>query len=144
MVTFSTSLASVKETHRSPMDSTHKGQSRGALMFSSISVFDVFFDRRLNERSSKQLRRRWFQTISHWLWRQCNGNVCLVDPLSVTQIQVHNSSFSKTILLAGKIIPKAIIQYQRNVKEIYKEVRCLHHFNFCFQNTSRANSWQCS
>ena len=32
---------------------------------------DVFFDRRLNKWLSKP-RRRWFETLSHSFWRQCN------------------------------------------------------------------------
>ena len=35
--------------------------------------FDVFFDLRLNKRLSKQSRGWWFQTLSHPLWRHCNG-----------------------------------------------------------------------
>ena len=35
--------------------------------------FDVFFDRCLNKRSSKQSRRRWLATSSLSLWRHCNG-----------------------------------------------------------------------
>ena len=31
--------------------------------------FDVFFHLRLNKRLSKQLRRRWFETLSSPLWR---------------------------------------------------------------------------
>ena len=34
--------------------------------------FDVFFDLRLNKRSLKQSRRRWFETASRPLWRHCN------------------------------------------------------------------------
>ena len=34
--------------------------------------FDVFFDLRLNKRSSKQSRGSWFETSSHSLWRHCN------------------------------------------------------------------------
>ena len=34
--------------------------------------FDVFFDLRLNKMLSKQSRRRWFETLLRWLWRQCN------------------------------------------------------------------------
>ena len=34
--------------------------------------FGVFFDLRLNKRLSKQSRRRWFETPSRLLWRQCN------------------------------------------------------------------------
>ena len=35
--------------------------------------FHVFFDLRLNKRLSKQWRRRWFETLSHLLWRQNNA-----------------------------------------------------------------------
>ena len=35
--------------------------------------FDVLFDMWLNKRLSKQSRRRWFETSSRLIWRQCNG-----------------------------------------------------------------------
>ena len=35
--------------------------------------FDVFFDRRLNNRLSKQSWGWWFETLSRPLWRHCNG-----------------------------------------------------------------------
>ena len=50
--------------HRSPLNSPHKGQWRGALMFSLISA--------LNKRLSKQLWGWWFETPSRSLWRHCN------------------------------------------------------------------------
>ena len=34
--------------------------------------FDIFFDLRLNKRSSKQSWGWWFDTLSHPLWRHCN------------------------------------------------------------------------
>ena len=34
--------------------------------------FDVFFDRRLNKRLSKQSWGWWFETLSRPLWRHCN------------------------------------------------------------------------
>ena len=37
--------------------------------------FNVFFDLWLNKRSSKQARRRWFETPSRSLWCHCNDNV---------------------------------------------------------------------
>ena len=37
--------------------------------------FDVFFDLRLDKRNRKQLKRLWFQTQSHSLWRRCNGRI---------------------------------------------------------------------
>ena len=57
----------VRGTHRRPVDSPHKGQWRGALVFS----YD-FFDVRLNKGLSKQSRRRWFKTPSRSIWHQCN------------------------------------------------------------------------
>ena len=49
--------------HRSPVNSPHTDQWRGALMFSLIC---------LNKRLSKQSRRRWFETPSRSLWHHCN------------------------------------------------------------------------
>ena len=54
----------VRGIHRSPMNSPHKGQWRGALMFSLTCVW--------TKRLSKQSRRRWFETPSHSLWHYCN------------------------------------------------------------------------
>ena len=51
--------------HRSPVFSPHKGQWRGALMFSLIWA--------LNKRLSKQSWGWWFETPSCSLWRHCNG-----------------------------------------------------------------------
>ena len=46
--------------HRSPVNSPHKCQWRGASMFS------------LNKRLSRLSRRRWLETPSRSLWRHCN------------------------------------------------------------------------
>ena len=53
----------VKGIHRWPLNSPHRGQWRGALMYSLIC---------LNKRLSKQSRRRWFETPSCSLWRHYN------------------------------------------------------------------------
>ena len=37
--------------------------------------FDVFFDQRLSKRLSKQSWGWWYETLSHSLWRHCNGLV---------------------------------------------------------------------
>ena len=50
-----------------PVNSPHKGQWRGALMFS-------LSDLRPNIRLSKQPWRWWFETPSRSLWRHCNEN----------------------------------------------------------------------
>ena len=52
--------------HRSPVNSPHKGQWRGALM-----VF-FFFDLLLNKRLSKQSWGWWFEMPSCPLWCHCN------------------------------------------------------------------------
>ena len=59
-------LPFVRGIHRSPVNSPHKGQWRGALMF--------FFDRRLIKQFSLQRRGWWFVTPSRPLWRHCNGS----------------------------------------------------------------------
>ena len=56
----------VREINRSPVISPHKGQWRGALMFSLIC---------LNKRLSKQWWGWWFDVPSCSLWRQCNDIV---------------------------------------------------------------------
>ena len=37
--------------------------------------FDIFFDLCLTKQASKQPRRRWFETQSRSLWRDCNWNM---------------------------------------------------------------------
>ena len=56
------------------VDSPHKGQWRGALMYSLTCTWtnDVFFDLRLNKQLCKQPRSRWFETPSRSLWRHSN------------------------------------------------------------------------
>ena len=49
--------------HRWPVDSLHKVNWRGALMFFYLC---------LNKRLGKQSKRRWFETPLRSLWRHCN------------------------------------------------------------------------
>ena len=57
------------------VDSPHKGQWRGALMFSVMFAWPKEW--------TKQSRRQWFETPSRSLWCHCNGmiwyNVALYD-----------------------------------------------------------------
>ena len=46
--------------------------------------FGVFFDLRLNKPLSKQSRRRWFETPSRSLWRQCNGALVTSPQISLS------------------------------------------------------------
>ena len=55
----------VRGIHRSPANSPHKGQWRGALMF--------FFYLRLIKRFSKQSWGWWFETPASSLWRHGNA-----------------------------------------------------------------------
>ena len=63
----------VRGIHRSPVNFTHKGQWRVALIF--------FFNSRLNKRLSKQSWGWWFETPSSSLWRHCNAIelTCRID-----------------------------------------------------------------
>ena len=55
----------VQGIHLSPVNSPHKVQWRGALIF--------FFHLRLNIQLSKQSSGWWCETLSRPLWRHCNG-----------------------------------------------------------------------
>ena len=54
----------VREIHRSPLNSAHKSQWGGFLMFSLICA--------LNKHLSKHSWGWWFKTPSRSLWRHCN------------------------------------------------------------------------
>ena len=61
----------VRGIHRSPVNSPHKGQWRGALVFSLICA--------LNKRLSKQSGGWWFETPSCPLCRHCNDRTIVVS-----------------------------------------------------------------
>ena len=62
----------VRGIHRSPVNSPHKGQWRGALMF--------FFYLRLNKRLRKQSWGWWFETPSRPSWHHRNGKLAIALP----------------------------------------------------------------
>ena len=66
METFSALWPFVREIHRSPVNSPHKGQWRGALMFSLICIWISLL--------SKQSWGWWFETLCRPLWRHCNAS----------------------------------------------------------------------
>ena len=75
METFSVLLAICAGNSPVPMKSQHKGQWRGALMFSLIYA--------LNKRLRKHSWGWWFETQSRPLWRHCNVRHCgvkAIDP----------------------------------------------------------------
>ena len=76
----------VRGIHGSPVNSPHKGQWRGALMFSLICA--------LNKRLSKQSWGRWFEMPTRSLWRRCN-EICQVKafpPLAINGNDTNNDS----------------------------------------------------
>ena len=67
--------------HLSPVESPHKGQWRGALMF--------FCDLRLNKLLRKQSKRRWFETPSRPLWRLPNSYCVFFRSLNFHRCFTH-------------------------------------------------------
>ena len=70
----------VRGIHRPPVNSPHKGQWRGALMFSLICAW-------INRWLSKQSWGWWFETLLRPLWCQCN--------MLTLDIVCHQANFSK-------------------------------------------------
>ena len=106
--------------HRSPVNSPHSGQWRGALMFSLICA--------LNKRLSKQSWGWWFETRSLSLWR--HRNVSSLCNLTLTNwgrdkmAAVSQTTFSKTFswmkmyefrLKIHKFVPKGTIKQYSNI-----------------------------
>ena len=89
----------VRGIPRSPVNSPHKGQSRGALMFSLICA--------LSERLSKQWWGWRFETPSRLLWRHCNVKWCSIR-LPHRPSLVHYSEFIMSTM-ASQITGVSII-----------------------------------
>ena len=75
MEAFSTLLSLCAGNSPATVNSPHRGQWRGTLMF--------FFDLRRNIRLSKQPWGWWFKTPSWSLWRQCNEQNVLLTLTSM-------------------------------------------------------------
>ena len=75
----------VRGIHRSPVNSPHKGQWRGALMF---------FYLRLNKWLSKQWWGWWFETLSCPLWRHRNVVYVCVSCFDILICQVYSLKLS--------------------------------------------------
>ena len=78
---------SVRGIHRSPVNSPHKGQWRGALMFSLICAWTNGWA------NNEEAGSWWFETLSCSLWRHCN-----VLCFSLKEINLKISSAKSTIL----------------------------------------------
>ena len=83
----------VRGIHRAPVNSPHKGQLRGALMF---------FIYALNKRLSKQSWGWWFETISRPLWRHCN------DISWKRTVDIFLSSCSHVFIKMQDVLPHEI------------------------------------
>ena len=77
----------VRRIHRSPVNSPHKGQWRGALMFYP------------NKRLSKQWWGWWFETPLCPLWRHRNAQSNFPGDSLTTMIQYFGNSWNKIDLL---------------------------------------------
>ena len=75
---------SVRGIHRSPVNSPHKGQWRGAFFF---------YDLRLNKQLSKQSCNWWFETPSRSLWRHCNVYIFLNNFTVFLTNYIHSRCF---------------------------------------------------
>ena len=65
----------VRGIHRSPVNSPHKGQWRGALMFYFLCP---------NKRLRKQSWGWWCETLSRSLWRHRNGSHIMIYGMQLT------------------------------------------------------------
>ena len=102
METFSALLALCPGKSPVPVNSSHKTQWRGALIFSLICALD--------KRLSKQSCGWWFETPSLSLWRHCNENTVLAighqesNPIMNARVTCHIISllhyyaFTETLL----------------------------------------------
>ena len=93
----------VRGIHWSLVKSPHKGQWRGALIFS--------FDLRLNKRLSNNSWGWWFETLSCPLWRQCNVLACPGTYLIKITIKVQQFAWEKINLkiLSAKMGPFCLV-----------------------------------
>ena len=96
----------VRGIHRSPVNSPHKGHWRGAFFICYM---------RLNKQSSKQLKRRWFETTSSLIWRHCNvcTYTCIISIVYYTVYMSylpHNCASSKNTKLSFTMLGRVAWQ----------------------------------
>ena len=82
-----------------------------------------FLDLRLNKRLSKQSWRWWFETLSHPLWRRCNGNQhqnisCTYD----IYIHILNSSSQNKDIHYNDVIKSATASKITSLTIVYSTV----------------------
>ena len=110
-------------THRSPMNSPLKSQWRGNLVFSLICAWK-------KKRSSKQLRRRWFEMSSRSLWRHCKGSVwkmtsrpCDTKPISSPVITYHQIKYIDMMIIYDIQFSNYVKMEKFSFKEILWSVK---------------------
>ena len=95
----------VRGIHRSPVNSSHKGKWRGALMFSLTCA--------LNKRFSKQSWDWWFDKPSRPLWCHCNTErYPLYSAVTSPTFRVHTLIIYKT---HGISMPNIWCQYMHRI-----------------------------
>ena len=104
--------------------------------------FDVFFDRRLNKRLSKQPRGWWLETLSCSLWRQSNGlsfslNIWTIGFASCHHWQLkpgYKSSYSVGLTLRFELSIRLHVSIIRDKWHIYGVVLFLTHCSLLASN----------
>ena len=86
----------VPDIHQSPVNSLHKGQSSGALIFSLICAW-------------------WFEAPSHPLWCHCNVKIILSQECIFDTKEVHANKLKPWF---GNWIKEQIIQWVINAKRV--------------------------
>ena len=115
----------VRGIHQSAVNSPHKGQRHGAL---------IFFYLRLNKRFSKQSRRRWFDTP---LWRLCHDYI---------NTRASNCTLDRSGAKAIVGVRKLHIGYLTIISQAkcptldnfsLKDSNCYEHANYIIQHSER-------
>ena len=88
----------VRGIHRSPVNSPHKGQWYGALMFFYLHP---------NKRLSKQWRGWWFETPSCPFWRHCNATFSDTIITGISQL-THITNYIQSSIVFGSDKPGTI------------------------------------
>ena len=122
----------VRGIHRSPVNSPHKGQWRGALMFSLICV--------LNKRLSKQSWGWWFETPKRSLWRHCNVMSQFIHiPASALSRLIFSTIVQITTLIY--ILYSVAILLKNLLKHIKYMVKALSHSDRSTVTISWKDEW---
>ena len=115
---------SVRGIHRSPVNSTHKGQWRRALMFSLICA--------LNKQSSKQSSCWWFETPPRSFWRHCNDNHGWPQTVSYLGAKLCNDN----ALLCNEFWNEDFLTFKHAVNHSNLDIMIYDDFQYSWKPTS--------